>query len=88
MAFAGRFMWFLIRSAFWLGLVFSWIDWPGGAPTPPDAAAIADSAATGAASLCAQHPGACLRVARQAARAAPAIAAAGDPVRNRQAPRS
>ncbi len=59
-------MWFLIRSAFWLGLVFAKIDWPADTPVPPDSGAIASAAAAGVASLCAEHPVPCARAARQA----------------------
>ena len=38
-------MMFLLRCAFWLGLTFSFMDWPDGAPPAPDAQALARQAA-------------------------------------------
>jgi len=59
-----RTMFFLLRCAFWLGLTFSMMDWPGGASPAPDpralAQAAADAAAGEVASRCAANPKACL----------------------------
>ena len=68
-------MWFLIRSAFWLSLVFARINWPVDTPAIPDSGAIASAAAAGVASLCAEHPVPCARAARQTMSALPSAAA-------------
>ena len=59
-------MWFLIRSAVWLGLVFAHMDWPADTPSLPDARAIASVATEKATALCAENPVACLKIASQA----------------------
>ncbi len=61
-------MWFLIRSAFWLGLVFMHMNWSTDAP---DRRALADAAAKGLSNLCASNPDACLRAAGRASQLLP-----------------
>jgi hypothetical protein len=62
-------MMFLLRCAFWLGLTFSLMDWPDGAPPAPDPSALAAQAAQIAAqeiaTRCAASPQACLEGARR-----------------------
>lgn len=57
-------MFFLLRTAFWLGLTFSAMEWPGAAPVPPTVDGIAAQATLQAAKLCAGTPRACLEAAR------------------------
>ena len=59
-------MWFLIRSAFWLGLVFAHMDWPADAPALPDARAVASAATEKATALCVANAAACLKIASEA----------------------
>ena len=69
-------MFFLIRCAFWLGLVFSAMEWPADTPKLPTATqAVAQVAAlplaaqaasqvvTGARKVCVRNPHACLEAA-------------------------
>ena len=62
-------MFFLLRCAFWLGLTFSMMDWPGGASPAPDPAALAQAASQAAArelaTRCAANPQACMEGARK-----------------------
>lgn len=66
-------MFFLAKTVFWLGLVFSVMPWPGGAPS--DLAARSTSVAAGAAhealaplrAYCLRDPGACLAAVETAA---------------------
>ncbi len=71
-------MWFLIRASFWLGLVYSQMDWSGGAlatrDATPNPSAKSGSSSLGLASLCASEPRACLWAAQKAARFLPTIA--------------
>lgn len=60
-------MFFLLRCAFWLGLVFSAMQWPGDAPKLPNAneasAQVAAHVATGVRKVCTRNPAACLEAA-------------------------
>ena len=53
-------MFFLLRCAFWLGLTFSMMDWPGGLPVMPEVSSLTQSAANHLASGCASALHACL----------------------------
>ena len=72
-------MWFLIRSAFWLGLVFAHMDWPADTPALPDARAVASAATEKATALCVANAAACLKIASEANAAMRANAAPSQP---------
>ena len=57
-------MLFPVRLAFWLGLVYSAMDWPSGAASPDNPGDLAAQATR----LCAAQPRACMEAARVAAR--------------------
>ena len=73
-------MWFLVRATFWLGLVYSQLDWRDASPAV-DVARIARSATSaasqGAARLCAEDPRRCVGRARRLEGLLPAKSAAG-----------
>jgi hypothetical protein len=56
-------MFFLIRTTFWLGLVFCAMDWPADAPSIPTKEVVVSAAAGQASKLCARNPQACLEAA-------------------------
>jgi hypothetical protein len=58
-------MFFLLRCAFWLGLTFWMMNWPGGAPTLPDPGSLVQSATGQIAHACLDAPQACLDGARK-----------------------
>jgi hypothetical protein len=72
-------MWFLIRAAFWLGLVFAHMDWPADTLALPDARAIASAATEKATAVCAANAAACLKIAGEANAAMTASAASPQP---------
>ena len=58
-------MFFLLRCAFWLGLTFSMMTWPGGTPALPDAGALARAATGELVAACTAAPQTCLDGARK-----------------------
>ena len=58
-------MFFLLRCAFWLGLTFSMMDWPGGTPVLPDAGALMRTATGELANACLAAPQTCMDGARK-----------------------
>ncbi len=61
-------MFFLLRSAFWLGIVFSQMTWPQDGLAPALPAAV-HAGSDVAAKACAAHPRDCLAVAATLVRA-------------------
>jgi hypothetical protein len=59
-------MFFLLRSAFWLGLTFSAMEWPSDGLSPSAASELAAQAAAHATRLCAENARECVEAARAA----------------------
>ena len=59
-------MWFLVRTVFWLGLVFTRIDWHMEPVVAPSAEAVASLATTEIGAICAVNPRTCVRAAAKA----------------------
>ena len=72
-------MGFLLRTAFWLGLTFSAMDWPAGAPAVPTAGAVAAQAGK----ICVEAPQVCLKAATAIGSANAGVESATRPLKRR-----